>query len=128
MSEWYVGLCFGQPIAFKSDFQPTPLTHGDSFIAVVGPFKTKRAAIWAASPAAINNPHYQCVADAERISKQDKEEQSKMEDFQWRYLDKEETEEFRQWARDNYKIGDKVDPVWHPVVREECEKIRKEAK
>ena len=36
---------------------------------VIGPHRTKRAAEFMASPAAHNNPHCQCVAGAERISK-----------------------------------------------------------
>lgn len=31
--------------------------------------------------------------------------------------------EFRQWAHDNYRKGDPVNPVWHPVVRDECSHI-----
>lgn len=34
-----------------------------------------------------------------------------------------EEAEFRQWARDNYRKGDLVNPVWHPVVRDECGRI-----
>ena len=33
---------------------------------------------------------------------------------------------FRKWARDNYTPDLKVNPVWHPVVRDEIEVIRKE--
>lgn len=38
----------------------------------------------------------------------------------WRELSKEEEGEFRQWARDNWEIGDELNPMWHPVVRDEC--------
>ena len=40
-----------------------------------------------------------------------------------RPLTENEKPEFRQWARDNWKAGDKVKSVWHPVVQEECAKI-----
>lgn len=30
---------------------------------------------------------------------------------------------FRQWARDNYVPGDPINPLWHPVVRDECERM-----
>tara|TARA_R110002020_G_scaffold213289_4_gene420038 strand:+ start:11491 stop:11856 length:366 start_codon:yes stop_codon:yes gene_type:complete len=40
-----------------------------------------------------------------------------------RTLTEEEKPSFRQWARDNWKVGDKVLSVWHPVVQEECAQI-----
>ena len=30
---------------------------------------------------------------------------------------------FRQWARANYKEGDEIPDIWHPIVREECDKM-----
>ena len=50
-----------------------------------------------------------------------------------RTLSPEETEEFKAWARDNWKPGDKVSSVWHPTVVQECgiildEYIRKNTK
>ena len=41
----------------------------EPFVACIGPFRTKRAAEFMASPAAQNNPHVWCVADAERITR-----------------------------------------------------------
>jgi hypothetical protein len=35
--------------------------------------------------------------------------------------------EFRAWARKNHHPGDKIDPLWHPIVKDECEKIDLEA-
>ena len=35
-------------------------------------------------------------------------------------------EEFRQWARDNYKAFNEIKGIWHPVVQDECVKINKE--
>jgi hypothetical protein len=46
-----------------------------------------------------------------------------MDDNFFRQLDEKETEEFRQWARDNYQPGDEIKEVWHTVVREECARI-----
>jgi hypothetical protein len=40
-------------------------------------------------------------------------------------LSKEEEEEFRAWARDNYILGDTVPSTWHPVVVDECMSIIK---
>ena len=36
--------------------------------------------------------------------------------------------EFREWARENWRPGDPVDPVWHPVVRDECRTMLEEAR
>jgi hypothetical protein len=41
----------------------------------------------------------------------------------FRELDTEEEEDFKQWARDNWSVDQKVNPVWHPVVVEECATI-----
>jgi hypothetical protein len=35
-------------------------------------------------------------------------------------LSEKEEEEYREWARDNYDIGDPIPSVWHPVVVDEC--------
>lgn len=34
---------------------------------------------------------------------------------------------FQKFARDNYKVGDKIDDLWHPDIQAECEVMRKEA-
>ena len=41
----------------------------------------------------------------------------------FRNLSEAEEEEFRQWARDNFKAGDTINVVWHPVVQDECRKM-----
>ena len=33
---------------------------------------------------------------------------------------------FKQGARDNYKPGEEISGVWHPVVQKECVKINEE--
>jgi hypothetical protein len=68
-AKWYVGINFTdgkKPVAFKSMAYPTA-GNSPGFRAVVGPFVTKRGAIWAAGQ--YGNPHYTCVGDAERIAK-----------------------------------------------------------
>lgn len=41
----------------------------------------------------------------------------------WRDLPPEEESEFRKWTRENYHKGDVINELWHPVVRDECNKI-----
>lgn len=42
----------------------------------------------------------------------------------YRELTEQEEVEFRQWARDNFNpLTDTVDSLWHPIVRDECNKI-----
>ena len=43
----------------------------------------------------------------------------------FRKLNEKEKQTFRQWARDNYKIGSDVPTYWHPIVRDECQKMNK---
>ena len=64
---WYVGLAATTYalIAFRASATPTE-TSG--YLAVIGPFRTKRAALWAEKYGS-NNPHFQHVNDAERLSK-----------------------------------------------------------
>lgn len=49
-------------------------------------------------------------------------------DTKFRQLNESEKKEFKQWARDNYTPGDKISELWHPIVRQECEKINEEQK
>ncbi len=41
----------------------------------------------------------------------------------FRDLNKTETQEFVDWANDNYVPGEEIKAVWHPVVRERCKQI-----
>jgi hypothetical protein len=48
-----------------------------------------------------------------------------------RTLDEEEEFEFRLWARENYRgfnspNGEPTNSTWHPVVLDECERMRNE--
>lgn len=44
----------------------------------------------------------------------------------FRDLNKETTEQFRQWARENYKPGDNIKGIWHTVIQYECVKMNVE--
>lgn len=73
-SKWYVTISVngsGKYWAFKSKTKPTEQTHGmqtaHKFGAVIGPFRTKRAAI-AMQVCGQGNPHMQTVAETERIA------------------------------------------------------------
>jgi hypothetical protein len=41
----------------------------------------------------------------------------------FRQLNEGEEEKFRQWARRNYKPGQPIITFWHPVVRDECQRM-----
>ncbi len=46
----------------------------------------------------------------------------------FRDLNEQEKQEYRKWARDNFDpSSDLLNPVWHPVVRDECNKMIAEA-
>jgi hypothetical protein len=68
MSRWYVGHKDGRLEIFQSTAIPTFTSHGFVYAAVVGPFRTKRAALYMAQHGR-NNPHLLSVGDAERIAK-----------------------------------------------------------
>ena len=38
----------------------------------------------------------------------------------FRELSADEKEDFKKWARGNWKIGEKVHSIWHPVIVNEC--------
>jgi len=66
--KYWIGLRQCKFKAFQSAETPTKETHGKEFSAAIGPFVTKRAALWA-EKYGFNNPHFQTVNDAERLSK-----------------------------------------------------------
>ena len=43
--------------------------------------------------------------------------------MEFRDLSAEEEADFRKWARSNYTPGDAINPLWHPVVQDECAKM-----
>jgi len=75
--KWYVGIVRGDYHhkeirchyeAFHDSKKPDHKATGWKYAAVIGPFETMRAALWAEKYGR-NNPHFQHVRDAERISK-----------------------------------------------------------
>ena len=69
-SKWYVGRKGASLTPFKSATVPTQESHGKLYGAVIGPFRTKRGAVFHAAVGS-NNPHIQHVNDAERIARQE---------------------------------------------------------
>lgn len=41
-------------------------------------------------------------------------------------LSPSEIEDFRRWARENYKPLEPINGAWHPVVQDECAKMNAE--
>ena len=69
MRRVFVGLCHTtERLVFRSEKLPTQGSHGHLYGAVVGPFRTVRAAEFMAAHGQ-SNPHCRCVADAERLSR-----------------------------------------------------------
>jgi hypothetical protein len=68
MNHYYLGLNGTTRELFKSSITPTEEFYGDKYKIVIGPFKTKRGAIFMRDYGN-NNPHLQTVNDAERLSK-----------------------------------------------------------
>ena len=72
MIRYYVGLRHGvgkgKRVVFRSAVTPTIKSHGQRYAAVIGPFRTKRAAVMMATFGS-GNPHLQTVLDAERMAK-----------------------------------------------------------
>ncbi len=64
----YVGMKVGNWAVFRSAAVPTEESHGEVFNAVMGPFRTLRAARFTVKHGK-GNPHIQTVADAERIAR-----------------------------------------------------------
>lgn len=68
--KWYVGLEDYRKRTVYRAFQvfeePTQGSHGHLYNAVIGPFASKKAALWAVKHGK-NNPHFQNVSSAERL-------------------------------------------------------------
>lgn len=70
----YVGIGpDGKRKVFHSASEPEAKTHGSIYSAVIGPFRTKKAAQIMAEYGA-NNPHLQTVSDAEKLAKENRVE------------------------------------------------------
>lgn len=46
----------------------------------------------------------------------------------FRTLNATEIQEFRQWARQNYKPLTPIQGYWHPIIQQECACINEEAR
>ena len=64
----YVGVSKGTREVFRSAIAPTERSHGARYAAVIGPFRTVRAARLMAETGG-SNPHLLSVGDAERIAR-----------------------------------------------------------
>jgi hypothetical protein len=65
----YVGIKEGwKQEMFRAPEIPTHETHGDKYLAVVGPFRTKAGAQFMIDYGR-NNPHCRTVAEAEKLAK-----------------------------------------------------------
>ncbi len=64
-ARYYVGYKLGIKTVFSSATVPTEETHGKLYAAVIGPFRTRRAAKLMAIPGS----RYETVAAAERAAK-----------------------------------------------------------
>ncbi len=64
---WYSGHPRGRldGEAFQSETVPTEASHGHLYAYVTGPFRTKRATVWASQYGA----HFDSIAEAERMAK-----------------------------------------------------------
>jgi hypothetical protein len=66
---WYVGIeKAGLYRAFRARLRPSPKKYGRKFGYIIGPFRTKRGALWA-ERFGMGNPNFTHVDAAERIAK-----------------------------------------------------------
>lgn len=72
--KWYIGLHRARIgvayHAFQTSISEPTQSDFPIYMAIIGPFWTKRACLWA-EKYGYNNPHFQTVDDAERISKEE---------------------------------------------------------
>ena len=61
--KWYVGIKYRSRTAFRTATEPTQQTHGSCYTAVIGPFRTKRAALFLR-----DNPYCESVFHAEKLA------------------------------------------------------------
>jgi hypothetical protein len=63
----YLGVSLEKREIFRSETTPTNQSHGEKYVYVIGPFRTKRGAEFMRDHG-YNNPHCRCVADAEKLA------------------------------------------------------------
>lgn len=66
--KYYIGVYEGEWFGFSSNEIPSKINF-PNYNAVIGPFRTRKAQIWALKYGK-NNPHFTCVEDAEIFAKQ----------------------------------------------------------
>lgn len=67
---WYVGISPGKRYqAFKATTTPTVESHGAVYLYAIGPFRTKRAALWVERFGPFSPPQFHTVNDAERLAR-----------------------------------------------------------
>jgi hypothetical protein len=69
MKRWYVGIA-ATTRAYTAFLASNAPTEVSGYLYVIGPFKTKRGALWAEKYGK-DNPHFQHVNDAERYAKKE---------------------------------------------------------
>jgi hypothetical protein len=72
MGRWYIGCVMDYCTSdYRYEAFPFPRTPKEEdtprYSYVIGPFDTKRGALWA-EKYGVRNPHFGCVGDAERIA------------------------------------------------------------
>lgn len=69
--KWYITVYPDQyrAISLLPGESPDEVGHNTGALAMIGPFRTRRAALWAEKYGR-SNPHFQHVNDAERLSKE----------------------------------------------------------
>ena len=69
MKKYYVGIVPKtlRHRMFRANSTPTFATHGEAYVYVIGPFRTRRGADLMAKHGR-NNPHCRCVDEAERLA------------------------------------------------------------
>lgn len=68
MLKWYVGCCASNYKAFRASETPTVKSHGEDYYAVIGPFQTKRGALFCARMG-YGYPHAQTVGEYEQLAR-----------------------------------------------------------
>jgi len=67
--KWYVGRDKAWTYrAFSLAYRPTERKQGRRWVYVIGPFRTKRAALWVERFGELN-PHFRSVEDAEQLAR-----------------------------------------------------------
>ncbi len=72
------------------------------------------------------NADFKFIGDKPALDFVQERKQEKADAKLFRNLTSEEEKSFIRWARDNYKPGDPINSLWHPVARQEAECMNRE--